>query len=336
MLRGVSVIICCYNSSQRLPATFKHLLNQHIEGDFGWEIIVVDNASRDQTWEVAQSYKYLFHEKCLFTVVSETVPGLTNARKKGVAQATFDHILFCDDDNWLSEDYLAKCFSVMQTNPQIGVCGGRGIPVFETEKPIWFDDFQRPFAVGKSAGQTGCVESKSGFVTGAGMFLSRKAWNKIVEAGFESILSDRKGTDLSSGGDLEICFVFRMAGYQIYYIDEIYFQHFIPKERLSIEYLTRLHKGIGKANVFLSAYEYIMNRMDIDKSFIWARILIMLLPKMASVLMFENKTLKQKMEGVSLRAYFMELAYQRNRFDAEIAKVSLLNQRLMKPGTNVH
>jgi cellulose synthase/poly-beta-1,6-N-acetylglucosamine synthase-like glycosyltransferase len=52
---GVSVVICCYNSSQRLPQTLGHLLAQECEVDLPWEVIVVDNASTDGTAEVARS-----------------------------------------------------------------------------------------------------------------------------------------------------------------------------------------------------------------------------------------------------------------------------------------
>ena len=48
MASGISVIICCYNSSLRLDETLKHLINQKTHG-FNWELIVVDNASTDNT-----------------------------------------------------------------------------------------------------------------------------------------------------------------------------------------------------------------------------------------------------------------------------------------------
>jgi glycosyltransferase involved in cell wall biosynthesis len=336
MLKGVSVIVCCYNSRERLPATLQHLLNQQVPFEFAWEIIVVDNASSDQTREIALSFKSLFEEKCAFSVVSEAVPGLTNARKTGINQARFDHILFCDDDNWLCERYMWECFSAIQKDPQIGACGGRGIPVFETEEPVWFNDFQRPFAVGKAAARTGFLEQKSGFITGAGMFLNRKAWNNLIEAGFESILSDRKGNDLSSGGDLEICFALRLAGYQIYYLDEVYFEHYIPKERLSIRYLTRLHEGIGKSNVLLSTYEYVINKMDTNKPFLWLRLLMLLLPQTARVIFSNKQALKARMEGVALKAYFTELSKQRNQFDKRVQKINLLNQKLSNKTISVN
>ncbi|NJN42415.1 MAG: glycosyltransferase [Flammeovirgaceae bacterium] len=49
MEEGVSVIICCYNSSSRIEKTLEHLFQQKTNSRLHWEIILVDNASTDQT-----------------------------------------------------------------------------------------------------------------------------------------------------------------------------------------------------------------------------------------------------------------------------------------------
>src|SRR5260370_31920760 len=51
---GVSVIICCYNSSAKLPATLGRLRSQRDTEAIPWELIVVDNASSDDTVAVAR------------------------------------------------------------------------------------------------------------------------------------------------------------------------------------------------------------------------------------------------------------------------------------------
>jgi glycosyltransferase involved in cell wall biosynthesis len=53
---GVSVIICCYNSRERIEKTLDFIFAQEVEGAIPWEIIIVDNASTDDTFLIAQRY----------------------------------------------------------------------------------------------------------------------------------------------------------------------------------------------------------------------------------------------------------------------------------------
>src|SRR5262245_41018784 len=107
-LQGVSVIVCCYNSADRLPETLKHIAMQNVPDSILWEVIIVNNNSTDETEKVAISEWSRYHLSVPFKVVNESKPGLNFARKKGVENAGFSLLLFCDDDNWLDEDYLAK------------------------------------------------------------------------------------------------------------------------------------------------------------------------------------------------------------------------------------
>src|SRR4051812_32311772 len=93
---GISVIICCYNSSQRIHYALKHLEQQSFEDDLRWEVIVVDNASSDGTGRIAESIWREFNCDIPFRVVTESEPGLSHARNKGVAEARFEYLIFCD------------------------------------------------------------------------------------------------------------------------------------------------------------------------------------------------------------------------------------------------
>ena len=50
---GVSLVICCHNSADKLPATIQHLFDLNVKNDVPWELIIVDNASTDGTQETA-------------------------------------------------------------------------------------------------------------------------------------------------------------------------------------------------------------------------------------------------------------------------------------------
>ena len=50
---AISVVICCHNSAAVLPPTLMHLAAQIVDPSVQWEVVVIDNASTDDTVQVA-------------------------------------------------------------------------------------------------------------------------------------------------------------------------------------------------------------------------------------------------------------------------------------------
>jgi len=69
-------------------------------------------------------------------------------------------------------------------------------------------------------------------------------------------LGDRKGNSLSSGGDSEICIFVREKGYKIRQLCSNTFVHFIPKERLTTDYILRMAKVYGETSAKLFLIEH--------------------------------------------------------------------------------
>lgn len=251
---GVSIVLCCYNGADRLESTLDHLLKQEIDG-FDWEIIVVDNASTDNTFAVAETI--LERGLAKYKVVSEVKPGLSNARRAGIENATYDYIIFCDDDNWLCSDYVSKVFQIMEANPSIGAVGGQGAPYAEVEIPNWFYTYAYVYATGVQAIKSGDI-SKRGFVWGAGLGIRTAILKQVISAGISSELTGRNGSILSAGDDTEISFWVLASGYKLWYSDELMFTHFIPKSRLTIPYLEGLLDGFMAASPVLLRYSYFL------------------------------------------------------------------------------
>jgi hypothetical protein len=182
--------------------------------------------------------------------------------------AKFDLVLFCDDDNWLASDYILRAEHLMRQNPAIGVLGGSSTPVFEfgAEPPDWFWAKQSCYAVGPQANQSSDV-SLRGYIWGAGMVI-RVGWLHYLYCnGFESLLSDRKGDILTSGGDNEICRAYLIADYILWYDEDLRFQHFIPATRLSLEYLSSIIQGFQLSGEVLKAYASWINFRNICRQF---------------------------------------------------------------------
>jgi len=248
---GVSIIVCCYNSSLRIEETLKYLAAQ-IVNDITCEIILVDNASTDNTSEVARSvWAKIQPNDITLNIVSELQPGLSNARLKGISASGFEFLVFCDDDNWLDANYAQNVYKLFTTNLDVGIIGGWGTAQFEDEsvKPFWFDTFYHGYAIGEQAGKEALVDN----VYGAGMAI-RKSVLKTITGEYPMFLNDRKKQELSSGGDSEICYRARIAGYKILYTPQLTFKHYITTNRLTWHYLKKLHIGFAKSFVVLNLY----------------------------------------------------------------------------------
>ena len=245
----ISIIICCYNSEARIGLTLESLLVQQFQSAVSWEVVLVDNNCTDQTVKVARKTWGAYDVP--LRVVKESTPGLSAARDCGVVESSGEYILFCDDDNWLDSDYLQRAFTFMEASPAHAAVGGWGDVVSDPNVsiPDWFERFETKYACGKTN-----VEGDVDTLVGAGMFLRKEALLSLQRSGFKSLLSDRKGEALSSGGDLELCLALRISGWKLYFSEALYFKHYMPEGRLSEDYLIRMCHGHALSRPVIGEY----------------------------------------------------------------------------------
>jgi glycosyltransferase involved in cell wall biosynthesis len=102
----ITVVVCTYNRAALLRDTLASLAALKTDGEFAYEVVVVDNASTDTTpvviAEAAQSFPVSLRG------VREERAGVACARNRGIAEARGTWIAFFDDDQvahpcWLKE-----------------------------------------------------------------------------------------------------------------------------------------------------------------------------------------------------------------------------------------
>ena len=257
--KGVSIVLCTYNGKQRLETTLKHIATQKLT--VPCEIIFVDNASTDGTKAFADSW-WQTHGNSNITYLSfdQPIPGKSYAQDLGYEKANYEYLLVCDDDNWLCDTYIQTAFEVMEANPEIGALGGWCDAAFEGDKPAWFNQQSKYFAVAKQGTSSGDITNKKGCLYGAGMVLNKNHWLALKSLGFEHILSCRKGNSLSSGGDTEYSYALRLLGYKIWYDERLYFKHYMTNGRMNLDYLSRLRKAMSYSNFVLLSYSNLINK----------------------------------------------------------------------------
>src|SRR5438067_13925901 len=100
---GVSVIVCCHNSAARLPPTLQHLAKQRLPDLTPWEVLLINNGSTDDTCAVAGQVWRTEGSPAPMRIVDQPKLGLSYARERGIATASYDTLVFVDDDNWLAD-----------------------------------------------------------------------------------------------------------------------------------------------------------------------------------------------------------------------------------------
>lgn len=253
----VSIILCTHNGTNRLQPTLEHLCGLDKVEDM--ELIIVDNASTDNTNTFCTEY-LTKHATYSWKVVHQAKPGLIHARQKGISESQYEILLFCDDDNYLDPSYVRIGEEIMNKHSKIGALGGNGAPVFEGEKPDWFDKYHYSFAVGKQADKSGKINSKTAEIYGAASFWRKSVLQLIEQKGIETVLTGRKGNQLVSGDDVEWCFLVQLAGYEIWYEEQLKFKHLMTAGRLTWEYYLKLKKGISAGSALLFPYGYLLHQ----------------------------------------------------------------------------
>jgi glycosyltransferase involved in cell wall biosynthesis len=228
----VSIIVCCYNSESRIIPTLEHIAKQKIE-NLQLEVILVDNNSNDNTAKVAIEVWSKLGNPFSLSILKEPTPGLSYARKKGVSSANGEIIIFCDDDNWLDENYVITAFKTMQNNLSIGVLAGQSKVTADIEIPNWFFTYYGNYACGVLSLHSGDVSNRL-WVWGAGLVLRRKQMLMLYSK-YSHTTKGRTKDSMESGDDVEICYWHILERKLLWYDDRLKLQHYMPSNRLTIE-----------------------------------------------------------------------------------------------------
>lgn len=284
----ISVILCTYNGRSRLRPTLEHLALQ--ETSLQWELILVDNASTDGTAAYVQSQWEELHPSAPLRIITERQPGLVYARIAGVNVTHGKYIIFCDDDNWLREDYIQNAYELMERMPNVGVLGGQSVLAPGIEAPTWWAEQQGNYAVGKQLPQSG-IANERGFLYGAGMVTRTDLARIIFDEHYPFLLTGRKGEQCLSGEDWEYCTRMRMMGYDIYYREDLFYWHDINPKRLTSEYLVGLLNSFDSGAIIQEKYEYAIQFANISRL---AKLKCLLI-RLMNVAVKENKERKQQL-----------------------------------------
>ena len=106
----ISVIVPVYNTEKYLIKCLNSLLKQTLKDI---EIIIVDDASTDNSYTIASSYATLFPDKIKLIRQAKNT-GVAKARNLGLHHATGDYISFIDSDDYIAENMLEELYNACE------------------------------------------------------------------------------------------------------------------------------------------------------------------------------------------------------------------------------
>ncbi|MDE3084546.1 MAG: glycosyltransferase [Verrucomicrobiota bacterium] len=225
----LTVAICTYNRAEFLQQTLAGIARQNFPRD-QFEILVIDNNSRDHTYEVVASFA---HIKPAPRHVLETHQGLDHARNRAIAEARGEIILFGDDDIIVQPDWLAQMIAPFTAAAhKIGAVGGEVVPVFPDGVPPWVAEWHSPLAFRSDTGPLPPSQSPMG----ANFALPRRVFEHY---GLFHTALDRSGKNLFGGGDTEMIRRLRAAGLEIWFAPAARVLHQMPASRTTFRYAAR-------------------------------------------------------------------------------------------------
>jgi glycosyltransferase involved in cell wall biosynthesis len=250
----LSVILCTYNPRRDYLARTLDGLRMQTLPVSQWELILVDNASREP---VAAGVKLDWHPAAL--VITETEVGLTAARLRGIAAAHGTVLTFVDDDNILAPDYLERAVALGNAWPKLGVWGcGSYTPEWEVVPPAGYDEYIRYLAVHRAPRDytSNRPFDYEAMPAGAGLCVRAivaQRYADIVRNDPRRKLLGRTGGNLAGCEDFDLALTATDLGFGTGVFTALAITHLMPRGRVEQDYLLRLIEGHTCSTVLLMA-----------------------------------------------------------------------------------
>ena len=241
-----SVIICTYNRCQNLPICLGKLARQQGVDGLGWEVLVVDNNSTDQTPQAVHDLARQLPISIRY--VREPEQGLNYARNRGIAESGSEYFAFLDDDITAEAHWLASVFSSFQANDADAV-GGRIHLDPSLELPAWIKPEMYGFLGYQDLGERAFqMDGSRNYPFGGNMAFNRRVVEKIGM--FNPKLgrrgSGQKRSELFKGAETD--YFHRLAasgGARIFYEPKAIVYHRVLPFQLTKAYFRTIHYNAG-------------------------------------------------------------------------------------------
>lgn len=122
----VTVVIPAYNAEKYIEKTLASVFEQTV----ACKVIVVDDASKDETLAIVQKYQKLYPDRV--QVIHKSMnEGVSAARNDGVKTADTEYVAFLDADDWWDKDKTEIQLSLVKESKAVACYSGRELMTAE-------------------------------------------------------------------------------------------------------------------------------------------------------------------------------------------------------------
>ncbi len=229
---NATLVVCTYNRCESLADTLAAIGKLQVPEGFEWELIVVDNNSRDATKATVERFqasqpslriRYMFqHEQ-----------GLSHARNLGISAAKGEFVVFTDDDVLPDPDWLARLVAGMRQY-QCAAAGGYIEPLWLADPPAWLTErFYGFLALRTDHEGPKDVRVENDMPFGANLAFERRILEAIGT--FDTELG-RKGNKLAGGEEIDVLMRVVHHGGRVMYFPQARVRHKVEAFRLKKSY----------------------------------------------------------------------------------------------------
>ena len=241
---GISVILCTYNRCQSLTKALGSVALSTLPESIDWEVLVVDNNSRDQTLDVVEDFCRRYPGR--FRYLFEPRQGKSYALNTGIREARGDVLAFMDDDVIVDPTWLQNLTASLCTGEWAGA-GGRILPQWPCAPPYWLPQKEwygmAPLVMFDLGLEPGPLTDAP---FGTNMAFHRRMFEKYGT--FRTDLGPRPNSEMRNE-DTEFGSRLMAAGERLKYEPTAIVHHSLPQNRLRREFFLAWWFDKGRAAV---------------------------------------------------------------------------------------
>ncbi len=226
----ISVLICTRNRAESLDAALQRFFAQRFTGGYEFELIIIDNASTDETKQVIE--RCVAERPGMARYLFEKRRGLTFARNTGLRAARGEVVVFTDDDVLVTGNWLDEIHREFAADPSLCILGGRVLLASEKLKRVSLMPYEERRRLGLPDGVN--------YVMGANLAFRREVFERV------GLFDVRLGAGrfFAGGDDMELVYRGLKAGCWLLYAPNVLVYH--NHDRVTLKQACQLEYGYYK------------------------------------------------------------------------------------------
>jgi glycosyltransferase involved in cell wall biosynthesis len=198
----ISFIVPCYNYARFLPECVESILK--LDGDFEWELVLIDDASTDNTQEVIRS----FSDPRMRVIAHPVNFGHARTMNEGLRAARGEFIARIDPDDRYRPSFLTAVMGKFEAFPEVGLVYG-DVALINERGQITVERCDREHGGRDFKGNELVRLLERNFICAPSVIARREAWLRVAPVPQQLAFNDWYFT------------VMMARAHEFYYVDEV-------------------------------------------------------------------------------------------------------------------